>query len=332
MALHAKLVTAAKRSRRTVIAGRIGKDRIASLGMRMRVPIKRQGATHRGLPIGDSVAYVNAVYSDYLRYAALEESRLIGASVLELGPGDNFGVALRLSAAGARRVTTLDRFTTWRDTAQQDRIYRALLADLSKEQRTRGAQALTPTAQFGLDKDRVRVIQGVAAEDAATAVGTERFDVILSRAVLEHVNNPRSAFAAMDALLVPGGLLIHKVDMGDHGLFTRGGHNPLTFLTIPDRLYRWMGEHSGLPNRHLANWYRDEMERCGYKAWFLVTHLIAQDGELIPHLATTPEQMVAEAKPLIDEIRPRLLPRFQGLGDQDLATAGIFMVAQKPAR
>ena len=330
MGLRAKLTTVAKRSRSAVIAARICKDRIAAVGMRMRIPIKRQGATHRGLAVGDSVAYVDSVYGDYLRYAELPESRLAGASVLELGPGDNFGVALRFSAAGARRVTTLDRFITWRDPGQQEGIHRAVLAGLPDEQRLRGEGALAPGAEFGLDPELIRVIQGVGAEATLGAVGDERFDLIVSRAVLEHVTDPGEVFAAMQEVLVPGGLLIHKVDLGDHGLFSGGGHNPLTFLTVPDRLYRWMGDHSGLPNRHLANWYREEMKRREYTARFFTTHLIAQEGELIPHPASAPEAMVAAAKPLIDEIHPRLLPRFRGLCDEDLATAGIFLVARRP--
>ncbi len=330
MGPRSRLTSVAKRSRGAVIAARICKDRIAALGMELRVPIKRQGATHRGLEVGDSVAYVDSVYGDYRRYAELQESQLSGASVLELGPGDNFGVALRFAAAGARRVVTLDRFITWRDPDQQEGIHRAVLAGLPDEQRRCGEGALAPGTELGLDPERVRVIQGVAAEAARGAIGEERFDLIVSRAVLEHVTDPGEVFAAMQDLLVPGGLLIHKVDLGDHGLFSGGGHNPLTFLTVPDRTYRWMGEHSGLPNRHLANWYREEMGRLGYPARFFTTHLIGQEGELIPHPASAPAAMVAAAKPLIDEIRPRLLPRFRGLADEDLATAGIFLVARKP--
>lgn len=40
--------------------------------------------------------------------------------------------------------------------------------------------------------------------------------------------------------------------------------------------------------------------------------------------------MVAAAAPEIERMRPRLLSRFRGLSDADLAVAGVFMVASKP--
>ena len=247
MPAGARLAAHAKRSRSAVIAARVAKDRMAAVGMGLRLPIKRQGATHRGLPVEQSLRYIDQVFTDYVRYGELTPERLGGASALELGPGDNFGVALRLIAAGAERVTTLDRFITWRDPEQQRRIHRALIATLPPQEAERAATALSDDAELGVDPTRIRVIQGVAAEDAPASLGEGSFDLIVSRAVLEHVNDLTGAFSAMDRMIAPGGLITHKVDLRDHGLFTDGGHNPLTFLTIGDRLYRWMGEHSGLP-------------------------------------------------------------------------------------
>jgi len=116
----------------------------------------------------------------------------------------------------------------------------------------------------------------------------------------------------------------------DHGLFTTGGHNPLTFLTVGERTWRWMGEHSGLPNRRLVDWYREETAERGYEAHILVTQAIGEDEEIVPHTATMPASALASAKPLVDEIRPALPPRYRTLPDEDLATAGIFLIARKP--
>jgi SAM-dependent methyltransferase len=330
MAASSALARAAKRSKAAIIAVRIVKDRLAALGIEARLPIKRQGATHRGLSTAESVAYVDAVYGDYRAYGKLGAAELDGASVLELGPGDSFGVALRLLGAGAARVTTLDRFVTWRDRDQQDAIHRALLDTMPSAERERAAQAFAPGTELGVDPARIRVIQGVPAEDAVREFHGERFELIVSRAVLEHVTNPAAVFAAMDELLVPGGLLVHKVDLSDHGLFTAGGHDPLTFLTVREPTYRWMGEHSGLPNRHLADFYRAELDRRGYEATFLVTHAIGADAEIVPHLPELPPALLAAATPEIETIRPRLLPLFRDLSAADLATAGIFVTARKP--
>jgi SAM-dependent methyltransferase len=330
MSASASLAGAAKRSTAAVIGVRMVKDRLAAVGLEAKLPIKRQGATHMGLSTAESVAYVDSVYEDYRRYGHLGAAELEGASVLELGPGDSFGVAIRLLGAGARKVTTLDRFVTWRDGAQQDAIHRALLDSLPAPERERAAPAMVAGTELGVDPERIRAIQGVPAEDAAAELRGERFELIVSRAVLEHVNDPAAVFAAMDELLVPGGLLVHKVDLSDHALFTSGGHDPLTFLTIREPIYRWMGEHSGLPNRHLADFYRAELDRRDYQSTFLVTHAIGAP-EIVPHRPEMPAEMLAAARPGIEAIRPRLLSHFRRLSDVDLATAGIFITARKPS-
>ena len=126
--------------------------------------------------------------------------------------------------------------------------------------------------------------------------------------------------------------MVHKVDLEDHGLFSEGGLNPLTFLTVSDRTYGWMGESSaGLPNRVLIGWYREEMLRRGYDASYLVTNMIGGDGELdrfVPIEALEPDPA---SLALVESIRDRLLPRFRGLDASELAISGFMLVADKPA-
>jgi hypothetical protein len=90
-----------------------------------------------------------------------------------------------------------------------------------------------------------------------------------------------------------------------------------------------MGEHSGLPNRHLAGFYRAELERRGYRSTVLVTHAIGAP-EIVPHQPRLPAALLAAAEPGIEAIRPRLLPLFRELPAAELATAGIFLSGRKP--
>lgn len=327
---RAHLKRIAKRSRLAVVAVRIAGDRASKLRNRLRRPTKHMGATHMNFDLEASLDYVDLVYDDFLRYAEIAPTEIQGARVLELGPGDNFGIPLAFLGDGAAQVTTIDRFFAWRDDRQQVEIYNAMFSRMEGEARKRAEAALASTSPVEFDSGLLRVIEGTGVEGAAEMLEHESYDLIVSRAVLEHVANVVDSFSAMDALLRPGGVMAHKIDFRDHGLFTNGGHHPLTFLTVPDRVYLWMGANSGLPNRHLANWYRDEMKRRGYEARFFATHVVGQEAELLPHPAAVPAQQVEAARPLIDEIRPRLRPRFRDLSDQDLATAGVFLVARKP--
>jgi hypothetical protein len=126
--------------------------------------------------------------------------------------------------------------------------------------------------------------------------------------------------------------MLHKVDFRDHGMFTGGGMHPLTFLTIPDRIYDSMSRYSGRPNRRLADWYREKLGALGYDFRLLVTHVLGGEGELHPHaeaLSLDPSRDVDTIE-LIRSIRSRLRPRFRTLTETDLATTGIFIIARKP--
>ncbi|HEX8983925.1 MAG TPA: hypothetical protein VF767_00785, partial [Bryobacteraceae bacterium] len=95
------------------------------------------GATHTGRPLAESLAYIDRVYHDYAGYGGLAPEDIVGRRILELGPGDNFGVALRFLAAGAESVAGLDKFATRRDTVQAAAIYGAMRERLGGEERAR---------------------------------------------------------------------------------------------------------------------------------------------------------------------------------------------------
>lgn len=75
------------------------------------------------MPLEQSLNYIERVYRDYLGYAELDRFR---GTVAELGPGDNFGVALMLLGNGAEAVHAIDRYYSRRDPDQQRAIYQAL--------------------------------------------------------------------------------------------------------------------------------------------------------------------------------------------------------------
>ena len=299
--------------------------------VRPRRPV-RFGARHRGFSLEQSISYVEDVVRDYGTHGGLTKQRLSGARVLELGPGDSLGVALSLVGKGAQRVVCLDRFATWRDPEQQRRINVALVRRMRPEERRRLAEVLSSDGELHPGQQALILIEGTGIENAPAVVPEREFDVIVSRAVLAHVWEPDRAFEAMDRLLAPGGLMSHKVDLSDHRHFSDAGHNPLTFLTVSDRLWDRMRRHTGLTNRRLADYYRARLAELGYEQRLLITKVIGRPELSRPAPA---DQLLGEidaARPLIEEIRPRLLERYRGLADEDLATAGVFITACKPQR
>ncbi len=277
----------------------------------------RSGMRHATLSLHASLDYIDRVYADYLAYGDLEH---FSGRVAEIGPGDNFGIALRMLGAGAREVHTVDRYRPLRDAAWQARIHRTLAE----------RHGLGELLDEGNEIGGLFVHEGVPAEMFFRSSGLH-FDCIVSRAVLEHLYDPFAALDDMADALAPGGTMIHRIDFRDHGMF--GSHHPLTFLTVPDRLYRAMTSASGRPNRYLLPAWRDWLGRSSLAGSMRTTRLAGQEGELGPaewdDIDPAARQTALET---VQAIRPRLAPRLAAFADQDLAVSGCVLVAKHLAR
>jgi SAM-dependent methyltransferase len=294
------------------------------------------GATHLGRPLDASVARIRAQFDDYVAYGGLTPDWLAGRRVLEVGFGDNVGVALLFLAAGAGSAVCLDRFYCPRDEGQQRRIYLELRARLAgEEERRRFDEGVDLTAGVRTNPERLRELYGAGVEDSEELRRGEPFDLAVSNAVIQEIYDPTPTFEALDRVLKPGGLSIHKIDLTDYGVFSGAGMNPLTFLTIGDAVYRMMSEGAGVANRRMVDYYRGLMRRMSYDAKFYVTEVIGHGVK--GDLRTRRERPLAgvdyteETLALVREIRPRLIERYRSLPDEDLIVAGTFMVARKPS-
>ena len=284
------------------------------------------GSTHRALPVEDSVAYVEEVFNDYLTYGGVDR---LGGTAAEVGPGDNAGVALLLQWAGCQQVDLVDRFRSRRSPDQQKLIYQALAR----------RHRLDAPAD-GWDDERLPGVTwrlGSSAEDffaRRAQGGRPGYDVIVSRAALEHLYDPLGAIRSMASCLKPGGRMIHKVDFRDHGMFTPA-RQELTFLRFPPALYREMTRRSGRPNRVLLHRYRElatELGRSGRLAvTILVTSLVGQ-GEVTPHVpfAALPPASLRRAVIEVQAQRYRFAREFADVAPEDLAVSGIFWIGACP--
>jgi SAM-dependent methyltransferase len=285
-----------------------------ALGWRLR---RGRIGTRLGASTGDASAaegadYVQQIFGWYLDAAG--QAGFAG-DVAEIGPGDTLGAGLLCRAGGARHYVGIDRFEPYHDKAHQRAIY-AVLA-----QRVGRPDLLAPDRPTGLDG-----VDYVAGEGAETYFRTRprAFDTILSNAVLEHCQDPLAALDDMLAALRPGGLMIHVVDLRDHGMFA--GHHPLTHLTPPDWMYRRMVQHSGHPNRVPFSAYRAWLERSGEAGSLTCTRVIGGADRL--GQPPSPESaMVSMA--LVSSIRRRLALRFREEADTDLSVATFTLVLRR---
>ena len=334
--MKSHLVKLARKSKTAIVAQKIYANRKMKRRFASGHIETNHGSAHQTKTIAESLSYVEEEFNDYLRYGDLQLQDLRGKRVLELGFGDNVGVALKILASGATQVVCLDKFYSERDQKQQQGIYKALRDTLKEDAKQRFDQAIDLQSGIEINSDRLKCINGMPLEVAAATLSSERqlFDLVISRAVLEEIYELDAVFSAMDGLLSPGGYMLHKIDLSDYGMFRSAGMNPLTFLTISERVYRLMASDSGIPNRKPMSYYQGKMKELGYKAKILITDVIDRKGkgDLHPHKERIELGVDYTESTLayVDQIRPQLSAPFRDLPNEELIVAGIFVIARKP--
>lgn len=235
------------------------------------------------------------------------EAHVSGMTLLEYGPGDLPGVAMLFLAHGARKVYCVDRFEMVRFSEKNLQVLRCMQQMLPEPQAARFGQLLCegPDGQVGLDAQRIPYVvrpHGFSGLE-------EEADLIVSRAVLEHVDDLDGTFRDMRRALKAGGMALHQVDLRSHGLHRR---NPLDFLEWPQWLWSLMFSNKGVPNRWRVNRYREILAGLGVSE------------------VSTEVTASARADDVAD-VRPRLAGPFRGLSDADLAVLGLWVRFRRPA-
>jgi hypothetical protein len=279
-----------------------------------RLHARVTGETGRGsepASPAEIAAYFRSCFDEYFRAAGIRPEAipafLDGKHVLEYGPGDVPAVAMLMVAHGAESVVCVDRFPLLALSPTNVEVLRGLLQGLDGERRRRGescfassgdpSSGLSPRIRYLIRRSGLSGLQGAV-------------DLIVSRSVLEHVDDLAATFADMFAALRVDGLAIHKVDLKSHGLH---GSNSLDFLTWPRGLWTLMFSNKGAPNRWRIDRHREAISRSGLRAVSLEPTRLADPRE-------------------IEEVRPHLSRPFRSISDEDLSWLGYWAVLQKEAR
>src|ERR1035437_1247100 len=220
-----------------------------------------------------------------------------GLRILEIGPGDNIGSGLCLLAAGAASYTAVERFAPDYSADSAKAWYRSIQEAWPQTFRDWPWPDDIDWRQFPEAFSRVRVLPGdIEALDIA-----DRFDVVCSFQVLEHVKEI-GAFARQNArLLGPGGVGVHRVHFGPHDCW-EPYPDPLTFLRFPDWLWHLMGSNRATPNRHRFHEWNAAFENVGLAAAVIATDAVAEDRVKHSSLAARFRQMPKESLDIMSAI------------------------------
>jgi len=208
--------------------------------------------------------YFIKCFSDYSDQLGLDKKKfcefLNGIEVLEYGPGDILGVALMLYAYGAEKVTCVDKFPLVKMSTKNIQVYLHLLNSLDQDVRARAENAFNingkPESGFNKNIIHYKVTNNGLSREKG------KYNFIISRAVLEHVDNLEETMLDIKHCMKDKGISIHKVDLKSHGL---DRYSMFDFLTWPNVLYKLMYSHKGFPNRWRVDKYKEIAKRINLK-------------------------------------------------------------------
>jgi SAM-dependent methyltransferase len=279
------------------------------------------GATHAQWNVDDSLRYIDTVFSDYQRISGCVHFR---GRVAELGAGDSSGVGLLFLAHGAETVDLPDRFYSNRSPKTQQRIYQALgekYPDIAAMLKAHDVDSLPDLTRY----------YGPEASGESFFIGSRQYDTIVSRSVLEHVDNPSLVLRAMYEALAPGGQLVHKVDLRDHGMYSPPASS-VKFLEINAWLYHQMTTGVGYPNRFLFQEYKACLLALDPETEFYISGLHGVETDLSTGYLNEdlPPDAVSTAARFIEAHRGQFAKPFRGVPTTDLMVSSFFFVSKKP--
>lgn len=279
-----------------------------------------------------SARYCYSVWLRHLVKAGEANLPTAPASVAELGPGDSFGIGLAAMLSGVDRYYALDarpHAEVTRNLAVLDALHElfarrapipdetefpfvrpslsnyAFPAQLLTEERLARALAPERVAAIrhelrGQPQSAGVAITYAAPWSAAGVIRPQAVDLIVSQAVLEHVEDVLGTYRALHQWLRPAGFMSHAIDFKSHGL-TRDWNGHWTVGAAAWKLLR--GRRPYLINRLSHSAHVRALRQAGFRV-----------------VAET----VTEGPPLA---RAALAPEFAGLPDDDLCIDGTFVLA-----
>lgn len=296
-------------------------------------PIKRRLARDEiGTGGSDSPRYCYSVWLRHMVKAHANGLKSRPQAVAELGPGDSLGIGCAALLCGAEKYYALD--TVAHDNLTRNLAVLDALVELFKSHapipddteftkvRPRLQSygfpdaVLTPAALAeNLTTSRIErikySIQNPNAPDSmirysvpwlsSEAVEKEAVDLVISQAVLEHVDNLPGAYEAMAMWLRKGGYVSHVIDFKCHGTAgTWDGH--WAYSDLMWRIVR--GKRIWLINREPCSTHMDLLRKKNFNVVDVET-----------------ETSVSNVS------RPQLAKRFRNIADTDRSTSEVFVQA-----
>jgi SAM-dependent methyltransferase len=225
----------------------------ARISLRLFLGLKKRKPASSVLFEGSEVAFER--YSRVCRFylAHIHKAEILNAHVCEVGCGDCLASADMLLSLGAAHVDLIETLPILVDQRQEEILKKCAEHDALPNRNV----VLGPTG--AIDQTRISIIP----QYLENVEGRDKYKLILSFDVLEHVEDIAGFFGNCHRLLLPGGLMIHKIDLSGHGLL-EDPLPPLDFQTYSDFLYGMMYSKYRRATRRLQGAILDSIRSAGF--------------------------------------------------------------------
>jgi len=228
-------------------------------------------------------------------------------NILEVGPGPDLGTGILFLLKGANSYTAIDKSNLL--TAPKE-FYNQLISNFEiNSNNNRGLLEIIEKLKTSSQKIDYPNFKYLNISICNASAGLEnKFDLIFSQAVLEHINDIKKAFQEMHKLLQDGGVIYHEIDFQTHTRFLRE-KDPLNILRYKETQYQKY-KFDGSPNRLRLSDYIKILKEQGFK-----------DIRVLIKNQLKPEE--AEA------VKAYLTPHFRDYETSDLQTLTAVIIANK---
>jgi len=173
---------AAKRFKWFVVATNVYQDALRRTGIRRDQISQPDFARMPDAALPGYLNRIDTTFNDYLKYGSLRAEDVRDRRILEIGPGETLGVALRFVGLGARQVVAVDKFVPLQTSSFHQRLYRALEDRVPPDEREQIRDAVALDAGVRFNSNRVTFIGGQGVEEAASSFSPGSFDLVVSNA------------------------------------------------------------------------------------------------------------------------------------------------------
>lgn len=270
--------------------------------LKRRIIPYQHDSTNTGFAFDDALAMLEALYD-----AGVETT----GDMLEVGSGWVPVVPLLFHLAGARSVvlTDIERLFDERSIASAAAFVRPRLPEVAERVGGR-----TADLEVRLNNFKPAYICPWSAESH----DVESVDLIISRAVMEHVpaNAVERLFGTLRSIVRPGGYMCHSVDNTDHWQHGAGKGSLVDFLRYRSESIRWQLASFNVQSYTNRLRHSDYLSAASRAGW-----------TVIRERSHVPPQVLADVESMRTE--GTLAPEFAERDPRDLATTASLIVARR---